>query len=442
MQPLINRLIKICLGLICLAPLMGSAQTLKLDEAIKLGIDNSRQLAVSASKIAVAGTRIDQAEAGKLPQVTASLAYNRLSNNVDPFRINVPGGPEGGVVVSPVLLNQQFNRISVNEVIYNGNRVQNTIKGAQLQEQAARLDYAKDREDVKYSIIQAYYQLYKMNASQRLLEENLRLLDENIRDVENSVKSGIAVENDVLRIKLQRSNTELSLIDVKNGINVATFNLNTLIGRPTEQPIIVDTTLTFEGNKLLPREDYFTQAAANRNDVKANEIRKLAAQNNIAIAKSAMFPTLSAGGTVFLDNPNQRVVPAKSFYKQTWQIGISLNYNLTGAYTAKRQMAEAQALTDQVSAVQNQLGDAIRIEVNQAYSGVNQALGRIGVAKIAVKQSAENYRVTNNRFKAGLATLTDLLIANVAQLQNQINLLSLRVDAELALYRLRKSIEQ
>ena len=105
-------------------------------------------------------------------------------------------------------------------------------------------------------------------------------------------------------------------------------------------------------------------------------------------------------------------------------------------------MAEAQALTDQVTAVQNQLGDAIRIEVNQAYSGVNQALGRINVAKIAVKQSAENYRVTNNRFKAGLATLTDLLIANVAQLQNQINLLSLRVDAELALYRLRKSIEQ
>jgi outer membrane protein TolC len=193
---------------------------------------------------------------------------------------------------------------------------------------------------------------------------------------------------------------------------------------------------------LRSKEEYFAQAATNRNDVKANEIRKLSAQNNIAIAKSALFPTLSAGGTLFLDNPNQRVVPAKSFYKQTWQIGLSINYNLTGAYTAKRQIAEAQAVTDQVTAIQNQLADGIKMEVNQAFSGVNQALGRIRVAKIAVEQSTENYRVTNNRFKAGLATLTDLLIANVAQLQNQINLLSLRVDAETAYYRLRKSTEQ
>jgi outer membrane protein TolC len=442
MQPLINRLIKPLLVLISLIPLASFAQTLPLDEAIKLGIDNSRQLVVSATKIAIATARVDQAEAGKLPQVNASLVYNRLSNNVDPFRINVPGGPEGGIVVSPVLLNQSYNRISINEGIYNGHKLQNTIKGAQLQEQVARLDYAKDREDVRYTIIQAYYQLYKMNASQKLLEENIRLLDENIRDVQNNVRAGIAVDNDVLRLKLQRSNTELTLIDVQNGISVATFNLNVLMGRPTDQAILVDTTLAFQASKLRSKEEYFAQAATNRNDVKANEIRKLSAQNNIAIAKSALFPTLSAGGTLFLDNPNQRVVPAKSFYKQTWQIGLSINYNLTGAYTAKRQIAEAQAVTDQVTAIQNQLADGIKMEVNQAFSGVNQALGRIRVAKIAVEQSTENYRVTNNRFKAGLATLTDLLIANVAQLQNQINLLSLRVDAETAYYRLRKSTEQ
>ena len=69
-----------------------------------------------------------------------------------------------------------------------------------------------------------------------------------------------------------------------------------------------------------------------------------------------------------------------------------------------------------------------------------QAKERIGVSRQAVHQAQENYRVTNEKFKLGVALNTDMLDAEVASLQAKTNFTQSLVDFQLAEARLEKSI--
>jgi outer membrane protein TolC len=84
--------------------------------------------------------------------------------------------------------------------------------------------------------------------------------------------------------------------------------------------------------------------------------------------------------------------------------------------------------------------DGITLEITQNFLNLNQAKERTAVAKQGVKQAEENHRVTNNRFKEGLAQNSDLLDAEVALLQARTNYTQAVVDFELAEARLQKAI--
>ena len=85
---------------------IANAQTTKvltLDEAIKLGVDNSRQLKISQSKANAAGEKYKEYEANEIPSVKINAGYTRLSP-IDPFTVQFPGFPEP-ITLFPVILN-------------------------------------------------------------------------------------------------------------------------------------------------------------------------------------------------------------------------------------------------------------------------------------------------------------------------------------------------
>jgi outer membrane protein len=123
----------------------------------------------------------------------------------------------------------------------------------------------------------------------------------------------------------------------------------------------------------------------------------------------------------------------------TWDAGLSLNWNLTSLYTAHHQSAEAKTLVLQSTAISDQITDGIRMEVNQDFVNYEQSLRKIDVAQRSVNQAAENYRTMLSKYNNSSALLSDLLDADVLQLQAKLNLTSAKADAEIAYNHLLKS---
>ena len=432
---------KILIGLLFVAFGANAQRKITLNEAQQLAIDNAKILKVDNAKRDISLSKIEQLRAStKYPTVNLSAAYNRLSNNVDAFKIVIPGGPPEGVTVQPIILNQFQNRLNISQLLYGGDRTKNTLKLLELQIQSNGMETMKDIEDVKFNITQIYYTLYKLNVAKNLIAENISLIDDNIRDIENAKNQGIALENDVLRLKLQKSNIELSRIDAENAIESTTFNFNLMTGLALETAILTDSASIFQNKSFLSLNEYIGEAQKNRHDLKAIALRKEAALTQIDITKAGLKPTLSAGATYFLDNPNQRVFPQQDTFRGTWALGLTAAYSISSLWNIKHQVAENQANVFLIDGTYEQASDGIKMEINQNYSAVKQAKEKIKVAIITVEQANENYRVTNNRYKEGLVTLTDLVNANFLVLQSKMSLLNTQTDSELAYQRLMKSV--
>ena len=89
-----------------------------------------------------------------------------------------------------------------------------------------------------------------------------------------------------------------------------------------------------------------------------------------------------------------------------------------------------------MEASQELLTDAIRRQVNQAYQNLSSSQKKIEVYHRAVEQANENYRVIRNKYANALATTTELLDADAAQLNARMNYAFAKSDGIVAYHRL------
>ena len=92
----------------------------------------------------------------------------------------------------------------------------------------------------------------------------------------------------------------------------------------------------------------------------------------------------------------------------------------------------ATATEKQLSASNELLTDQIKLEINRDYQNSEFAKRKITVYEKAAAQANENYRVTKNKFDNGLATITELLDADTAQISANVNVVNAKADAALA----------
>ncbi len=95
-------------------------------------------------------------------------------------------------------------------------------------------------------------------------------------------------------------------------------------------------------------------------------------------------------------------------------------------------MQQAEARVKQLVITQSMMDDNIRLQVNKSYLNLLSSRKKIDVYAKAVEQAQENYRIVKNKFDNSLATTTDLLDADVAQLQARLSYTLARADAFVA----------
>ena len=289
------------------------------------------------------------------------------------------------------------------------------------------------------NLINAYFNLYKLQASKNVLNENLQQIRERIRETELAEKNGLATKNDVLRWQLQESNLELSQLDLQNSIDVANYSMNLLLGFDGNTIIDIDTNVVESKLSVKSLDDYMNAAAKGRSDLLAAQTRADASYNNYRVAKNSYMPKIGVQGEFLDANPNSRYIPPVDKFNATWAAGITLTWDLMNIYSNRHNVDEYSALLTQSKEGVSMMSDNIKLEVNQAYLGYSEAQKKIQVMEKAVAQATENFRLTDSRYRNSLVVLSELLDANTILLQQKINLALAKADTHLAYYRLLKS---
>jgi outer membrane protein len=412
----------------CFLSLQAVAQEkrqLTLNDAIDLSIKNSKQLKNSQARIEQATAALKEAVEKKLPDAGISGSYLRL--NSANFTLATKNNGNGNSNEAPKISQAAYGIFNISLPIYMGGKIKYGIESSGYLEKAAKLDAEGDKDEVIQTTIEAFANLFKAKTAVRLVNENLLQSQQRTKDLSNMEKNGLLARNDLLKAELQSSNVELSLLDAGNNLQLANVNMDLMLGLPTTTELILDTSSIERKNDSRILEDYLQIAVIKRKDLTAIDYRKKAAETGVKTAKGDMYPSLHlTGGYIAAD------VPGVFSVTNAVNIGVGVSYNIGSLWKTKAKIEQAEAKVKQAVATEAMMDDDIRMQVNKNYFTLVSSRKKIEVYAKAVEQAQENYRIIKNKFDNSLATTTDLLEADVAQLQARLSYTLARADAFVA----------
>lgn len=413
-------------------------RTLKLSEAVELGLNQSRMLAIGKEKIKSADAKIDEVKASRLPALKFLSGYTRLSD-VPPFIVSLPFPGTTPFTIAPVILDNYVMKLSAAQPLFTGFKLENLEESAVFAAKAMYSEYDKDKLELSSMIKMQYWSLVKAKQFVVVAAESVEMLQAHVSDIQKLQKAGIAQLSDILKVQVQLSEAEYRLIEAKNQMQLAMMGLNNTLRLPLDTQLDV-TEIPNEQVPEVSLESMVDKAIMIRPDLKASELRVKAGETQVKVAQASWYPQISAFAEYNYNNPNMRIVPARSQFDQTWAAGIQISMDLWnwGLNSAQSRQAEAQlAQAMDASALTK---EAIQIEVMQSYTLMKQAIDKIPVTETSIRQAEEQVRVVNARFASGGAIMTDILDAETALILAKMNRVQAIIDLEMAKVKLEKSI--
>ena len=401
---------------------------LNLKEAIDLSITKSNEAILANTKKETKKLEVNIAKNIQYPDLKISGQYLRLTGasvNLKNSNPNAMSSPE----VNELILGQA----NVNFPLFSGFKIQNSIKASQNLYQAEASKMIQTKEEIALKVVEYYANLYRAQKSVKLISENLKSAEQRVADFSNLEKNGVIARNDLLKVKLQLSKVQLSLDEMKKNASVLNYQLIVMLKLPEDFKIGIDEH-QFDSEKSEFVTRTFDDALKNRKDLEAFEFINKAAQNNVAIAKSACFPqiALKAG---YASLQLQNVVTVSNAVN----FGLGFNYDLSSILKVGSQVKVAKNKLSETKQSQEILSENIKVQVQNSYENYSLTLKQNAVYAEAVGQASENYRIVKDKYDNGLATTNDLLEADVEQLNSKLNYALSRANSFLKYYEMQSA---
>ena len=423
--------IPICVAILA-APTWAQEQ-LSLADAVRLAVTHNQAIAAAAAGSSAAEARLGEARSGRLPRLNYSESFARSDNPVFVFSSlltqhqftadNFQLGP----LNRPDALNDFQSRLTVDETVYDGGRTRQVVRAAELGREMNGEEGRLARMQVLAGVARAYYGELLSEASLAAAQEAVRSADADLERAETVRTAGMSTDVDVLSIRVHRADIEERRIRRAADLEVARAALNDALGLPLDTPHSLSTKLEALPLQDLPLQEYESGGVAARPEAREVKLAASLAQAQVGAARGALLPQVGVRAAFEADR--QRFADRGG---ANWLAAVSLEWNLFNGFGDRARIQEATQGLRRAQAEQERARSGIRLEVRRAYADLRAAGQRIAVAQAAVAEAEESLRITQNRYAAGLANVTDLLRTETAVLESRTRRLAAVHDQRIA----------
>jgi len=459
-----------------LAPV--AALLLALAAAPALGADPRQLVPQDVVKAALAGdarvqgadwdllaalAKAREAELRRLPSVSLSAGYTRLSDLPISFSL------AGFTFSLPSMDNAWSAGVNLQYPVFAGFRLRESARLAQVQAHGKEIAAEMIRRALVFEAERAYWEALRASENVAMLRESLALAAQSQDLVSQQFTHGTAMRVDVLSAQARRDQATMDLQAAVNAQKRAFWNLAYLVdgtaqspegqspaaqspaaGAPGTQPPaaadpaagyvapyvlavrpepVADTRFT-----TLDEAQLISQALSNRPEIRAAGLSSAAADIGRRIAEAPLYPTLAVTGGLLYADPNPRVAfqSDPGLFTATWQVGVSLSYDLGGLpanLAARDAQADAAARSKSDEKRQREM---VILDVESTLLAFQQARGDYLLVSGMIEQARENERVTAQRVAAGTANDLDQLASRIARLKIEFAISNKLIDQQIA----------
>lgn len=401
------------------------ATKLDLKEAIDLAINKSNEAELAKIKVSTKKLELQSVKNNQYPDLKLSGQYMRLTNaSIDLKTKDNTSNSTATPKVNQLMLGQA----NVSLPLFSGFKLLNSIKSSNYIYQAEIAKSIQTKEDIALKVVEYYANLYRAQKAVKLIKENLKSAEQRVKDFQDLEQNGIIARNDLLKTQLQQSKVQLSLDEAYKNVSVINYYLITLLQLPEDYIIAIDEH-QFDNDQPINVIESEADGLKNRKDLEAIHFLQKASESNVKISKSAYFPSIAlVGGYTMLNLENVVTV------KNAVNIGLGISYNLSSIFKNGKEVKIAKNKVLETEQTEAILSENIKIQIQESIENYNLALKQNLVYEQAIDQANENYRIVKDKYDNGLSNTTDLLDADVEQLNSKINYAYSRANIMLKYY--------
>jgi NodT family efflux transporter outer membrane factor (OMF) lipoprotein len=333
------------------------------------------------------------------------------------------------------------NRVSTNEPLFNSTanpsyndyeitgqaswepdfwgRVRRTVAAARETAQAIAADMAIVDLSLHAEMATDYFQLRGLDSETKLLKATVADLERQLDLTQRLLAGGIGTDVDVAEAQTQLETVRAQLIDI--GVARAQYEhaIGTIANLKLNEFSIPPSPLDESENPALPKVPIGvpSQLLERRPDIAAAERLAAAANEQIGIAISAYYPTVTLSGTGGFQSTNPgTLIQGPS---ALWSLGGQATELLFDA-------GQRHALTSQARHTYEAHAAAYRSTIFQAFDDVEDQLSSLRILEQestvedrAVASAQHSFDLSNRRYKGGVTSYLEVLTSEATLIQNQ-----------------------
>jgi NodT family efflux transporter outer membrane factor (OMF) lipoprotein len=302
-------------------------------------------------------------------------------------------------------------------------RIRNTVRSSAAAAQASAADLENTKLTAQSELASDYFQLAGQDALIQLYDDTINAYSNSLQLTTVLLKTGIDSDQDVAQAETQLRTTEAEATNLRILRAQLEHAIAVLIGRPPESFSIATVPLSTNPPPIpsgLP-----SHLLERRPDIASAERGVASANAEIGVARAAFFPNITLSASGGLEAPNTATL--LNWSSGVWSIGASAAQPIFNAalIPAARQYNAAYAAT--VAQYRQTVLSAFQ-SVEDNLSALRILQKQVRQQDAAVRSALKYLDLANYRYKLGIDSYLNVVVAQTSYLNNQETLLNLQTQ--------------
>lgn len=376
---------------------------------------------------AALGARYTRSEGGREVSLPLGQALNPIYLTLNELLVADGKAPRFGTIEDPRFLLQrereQDTRLTVRQPLYVP-AIPAAVRAQRSLLEASEFARTALASRLRRDITVGYLDWLRASRGASLIEASRALLAENLRINESLFRNGKITQDQVLRAQAELLAVEQQLTEARNLRGQAASYVNFLLNRPLDLPLEAADTGGEVSRTVADLAVLREAAVAKRPEFSQLDRTVRAAGARVDVARAARKPSIALG----IDGGSQGEAYEFGRGRNFATVSVLLNWTLFDGGTRRAQVHEARVAQRQAELQREQIGQQIRLEVQQALDQLQTSEASLRTAEVRADAARAAFRIAGRKRDEGVISQVEFLDARTALTAAELNLNAVRFE--------------
>ncbi|HZE94530.1 MAG TPA: TolC family protein [Gemmatimonadales bacterium] len=272
-----------------------------------------------------------------------------------------------------------------------------------------------------------YFDVLRAHELVRVAVESMAQADLGLGYARDRLAAGTATRADVLLAQLAASTARRQWLAARDTLGMTTAALGRLVG--ADGPVDADPLTALEPVPLaLGDSGVLALAPAAAPAVVNAQALASAGAAAVRASETQYLPTISLGAGYNWSNDGRVTGSLRS----GWIVAFSTSFPLFNGFVREASVTQAKVAAEVATATSSDTRRFVRAEAQRLLGSLRVAEQDIALSRESVRLATEELRVIQARYRAGIATILDVLTSQTALIQADLALVSARFTYQIA----------